>query len=332
MKGICIILIVLLHSGIKIPDENIDIMLRNIRIPLYFFLSGLFFKEYSSFFDFVVRKTNKLIIPYIFFSYFPFGLLMFFIHDLTPDGVLAPLSLLTGPTNYPLWFLRALFLTYILYYGFQRISRSWHELYRMLAVVVISAAGWFACRQLQQYQEESFIVHILLTKNLIIPFVALPYFYVASILRKHDILTMKIRPLYIAIGLCLTVLVWYLTAQDGIEYMNSMLPGNYLLMYAAAFSGIGAIWLISYTLKRIPVVSYMGRYSIIVLGTHVFFLHGIYYVLPRPGLTCIITLVVMPAVIWLFKKAFPYLTAQKDLFYIDGSGSLRWALKFRKTM
>lgn len=74
MKGICIILIVLLHCDIKTPYEQLDIMLKNVRIPLYFFLSGLFFKEYSSFLDFIVRKVNKLIIPYIFFAYFPFAL------------------------------------------------------------------------------------------------------------------------------------------------------------------------------------------------------------------------------------------------------------------
>lgn len=71
MKGICIILIILLHSSVGFHYDYINDMLKNMRIPLYFCLSGLFFKEYNGFCDFVVRKFNKLIIPYIFFRIFP---------------------------------------------------------------------------------------------------------------------------------------------------------------------------------------------------------------------------------------------------------------------
>lgn len=61
MKGICIILIILLHNQIYSSNENINDILKNMRIPLYFCLSGLFFKEYNGFCDFITRKFNKLI-------------------------------------------------------------------------------------------------------------------------------------------------------------------------------------------------------------------------------------------------------------------------------
>lgn len=64
MKGICIILIILLHNNILFT-ENVNDMLKNMRIPLYFTLSGLFYKEYNGFYDFITRKFNKLIIPFI---------------------------------------------------------------------------------------------------------------------------------------------------------------------------------------------------------------------------------------------------------------------------
>lgn len=41
------------------------------RMPLYYFLSGLFFKTYRGFFDFVLKKINKLLIPFAFFIYLP---------------------------------------------------------------------------------------------------------------------------------------------------------------------------------------------------------------------------------------------------------------------
>ena len=47
------------------------------RMPLYFILSGLFFKDYGGFKYFMVKKTNKLAIPWLFFFvlniiFFPF--------------------------------------------------------------------------------------------------------------------------------------------------------------------------------------------------------------------------------------------------------------------
>lgn len=80
MKGICITLVVATHCGVCIPHYlplgfEINMALINIRMPLYFSLSGFFFKEYMSFSDFVVRKVNKLIVPYVFFAIFPYALL-----------------------------------------------------------------------------------------------------------------------------------------------------------------------------------------------------------------------------------------------------------------
>lgn len=46
MKGICITLVVLIHCKISFDNEHIVNMLEHLRMPLYFFLSGLFFKKY----------------------------------------------------------------------------------------------------------------------------------------------------------------------------------------------------------------------------------------------------------------------------------------------
>lgn len=58
MKGICIVLIILMHCDIKSSNERLNDMLADFRVPLYFFLSGLFFKEYDGFIDFCIRKNK----------------------------------------------------------------------------------------------------------------------------------------------------------------------------------------------------------------------------------------------------------------------------------
>ncbi|MBR6489715.1 MAG: acyltransferase family protein, partial [Muribaculaceae bacterium] len=67
MKGLCIILVVAFHISTTAFGDRANFMLQQFRIPMYFFLSGLFFKLYDGFFDFARRKINNIIIPLIFF-------------------------------------------------------------------------------------------------------------------------------------------------------------------------------------------------------------------------------------------------------------------------
>ena len=64
-KGICISLVVLLHVFGDLSGTVIKIM-NLFRMPLYFVLSGLFFKTYDGLFPFLKKKTNKLLIPFLF--------------------------------------------------------------------------------------------------------------------------------------------------------------------------------------------------------------------------------------------------------------------------
>lgn len=64
-KGICILLIIVGHSGVEVDYPGLSAM----RTPLYLTLSGLFFKDYGGFTNILIRKTNKILIPYSIFLY-----------------------------------------------------------------------------------------------------------------------------------------------------------------------------------------------------------------------------------------------------------------------
>ncbi|MDE7381406.1 MAG: acyltransferase family protein, partial [Muribaculaceae bacterium] len=59
-KGFCIILVVIFHSGVELNIPNFNAL----RMPLYFVLSGLFFRDYGDFIHLLKRKINKLLIPF----------------------------------------------------------------------------------------------------------------------------------------------------------------------------------------------------------------------------------------------------------------------------
>ena len=64
-KGVCIILVVMAHVGGAFEQLDTNSMLSCFRMPLYFFISGVFFKSYEGLLGFILRKINKLIIPFL---------------------------------------------------------------------------------------------------------------------------------------------------------------------------------------------------------------------------------------------------------------------------
>ncbi|MBR6078396.1 MAG: acyltransferase family protein [Paludibacteraceae bacterium] len=84
-KGFCILLVVAHHVSTDYAVCQVGTL---FRMPLYYFLSGLFFKTYGSFADFTIKKINRLIIPMVFFY---------------------AIGKALGHLNVPYWFLLSLF-------------------------------------------------------------------------------------------------------------------------------------------------------------------------------------------------------------------------------
>ena len=90
-KGVCIILVVMAHIGGAFDQLDKHSMLSCFRMPLYFFISGIFFKPYEGLYGFIIRKTNKLIIPFIFFYVSAF-LLKYIVWKIAPGTFHLPVS------------------------------------------------------------------------------------------------------------------------------------------------------------------------------------------------------------------------------------------------
>lgn len=318
MKGICIILIILLHNHIHSSNDSINDILRNMRIPLYFCLSGLFFKEYNGFCDFITRKFNKLIIPFIFFAYFPYALCEIGLNYERSIKTYLLMSII--PYNYPLWFLRCLFVTYILYFLFHKITKRLSLTIQTISILLIA---FFTNTIIQNLTIPIKILENSIF-NIITAFIALPFFHIASIARRKGFLSQNISNKYIIVLFIIFFFIWILTFQNNIDYRTIQFGKNFVFLYTSALGGTGCVWCIAYIIKKMFYISYIGRYSLIALGTHyplilLFNSMGVH----NKYIVFLCILIVMPGVIYVFKKYFPYMTAQKDLFvYKDGKFKL----------
>lgn len=317
----------------KLPTEEFFV---TFRMPLYFFLSGLFFKRYEDIVGFAKRKTNKLLIPFFFYIltgvFFPNDM-----HwagfDLTNSGFFGVQSLYAFITpglffNAPIWFLLALFWVNMLFYCIVLASdKLSNERGRITLIVLLSAlcgfCGWLAWHF--NVDIWAFIDTALSSTS---------FFCMGYLVRKYTpILTANRSDKYLPLMIIGAGLITWI-CRGGMSFLFNLFDRcNPFVVYIGGFFGTLMIMFIAKMIKRLPFVSYWGRYSIIILCLHNLPMQVICRIFLKLNLTEVIglwptyilaffiTMFSFQLIIPLCIKFIPWFTAQKDLIPIPTKNS-----------
>lgn len=270
-KGFCIILVVFYHLTqyyhLPMPLNN---FFKAFRLPLYYFLSGLFFKEYGGFFDFLKRKTNKLLIPFVFWflllsfllpniSRF-FGIVLWKPFSPTIIGSLVDWIRKENFPNAPIWFLLSLFEVNMLFYCCITISK--YIPHSQLNIILLSClVGMFGIGL--------YLFGINLPIYLDSSMTALPFFMFGYVSNKYtDILLPQKWDKWLPVIIIIFFLIVYLIAPFYSLKFNSLNVHAILTMYPAGLLGTLGVIFIAKWLHYIPLIVYWGRYSIMILVSH----------------------------------------------------------------
>lgn len=339
-KGICILLVILHHTSryIKVGYACEDDFMV-FRMPLYFLLSGLFFKTYAGFFDFTIRKTNKLIIPYIFFYVMggillPILIFQFFDYktwgykeyNFEAVGCMFSEKVIC---NNSIWFLFCLFEVNLLFYSIT-ISINSLRLKKQdslkYAIILSCLVGFVGLMLSFLKKDLPFFVDSALA--------ATPFFCAGWYLRNYtSFLTIENNKSNIIKSLLFVVFVSLLihNIRPGYCSIHGNRYGDWqglLQLYPYGILGTLSVLTISRIIGKVPILSYIGRYSIIVLCTHGYVIQIAYAILlpllPNVEgssfllLLCVILVVALSMIIIpVLKKWLPYVTAQKDIFVLS---------------
>ena len=334
MKGLCIMLIVMHHTEVKFFDTlapNLDNALQSFRVPMYYFLSGLFFKTYSGFFSFLKRKINNLIIPFLFFHIIGFIVAAATHYAINNDSpfnwyaIIWPAYYRIWPYTMPLWFLISLFEVNIIYYLLKKLLPP---IGNIIIIFTISLLPIFLANH-----------EITLPLLFDTSFVGLPFFALGTIIKSSGWLNPN---KYDKLGFLVfipVVIIVYLYAGH-IDIVEQNFP-SYLQLFIVPMAAILALMWLCKNLRwwqynedgvktntlytRIPIIGYWGQFSLIVLGTHDWLLTPLDALLASSQLSIIplslikwgITMTAMFIIIPILVRFFPKFTAQKPLIPID---------------
>ena len=321
-KGVCILLVV---TGHVIESVNISCpILFCLRMPLYFCLSGLFFKPYNGFTDFLRRKTNKLLIPFVFFylfSYLVYALGNILVGRSLSEARFHLLDLFFNDSffNIPLWFLLCLFEMNMLSYLLVKLGNK-------LKGGII--AGMIFCAFIGFYCARNNVSNPLF---LLTSFTCIPFFFLGYFLKRTNLLlpsthhTIEILTAAVFV-LIACIIAFTCDTPPRIQYFrNTIVSGNFLQIYICSTLLVCGLLLICKQIGRLPIISYFGRYSIIILCTHLLIspisgtiimkLSELGYLSESycPYLNLLVVLSSMFAIIPFARRFLPYFVAQKDL-------------------
>lgn len=231
-----------------------------LRMPLYFFLSGFFFKQYDPK-TFLIKKINNILIPFIAF------IIIFDIWEAYYTQSLSLpclLRLFIEPDfkhftcDLPLWFLLCLFTTNLLFYSINYVAKN--DLL-MCSIIFVLFIGAFL---LSQY-------NIRLSFWFDTAMSALPFFFFGYMVKKKNLLG-RDMPMWKNLTMA--------TVFIGVSYITYFIQPSYILFIVNEFNGsvilalinniffVFGILLLCKTIRWLPILSYIGRYSIILLIFH----------------------------------------------------------------
>lgn len=331
-KGLCIMLVMWHHtaSTFGLVSYPLKMGLSSFRMPLYFFLSGLFFKAYSGFLEFFQRKVNKLLVPFIFFflttsCLLPIGLYHLNLRGAPPSDVWVSFFFKENFPNIPIWFLLGLFLAnvifYVLYFLSKKLGKGKENIFLCGTSIGVGALGCVLGK-----------LQINLPMFLDSAMISIPYFLVGYIvfrctklLKPNNLDRFNLPLALILLGIPLVFCV------EATQYHATKISFSILLMYVFGLSGTFGVLFLSKRIHKLPLVSYLGRYSIIILLTHGWILWAlvkVYYEFKIPisqglalGLIYSITILSYLIFIPVFKNLLPWFCAQKNLIPVKTSAS-----------
>lgn len=249
IKGIGILLVIWAHCTFPFKKEIIL-----FHMPLFFFLSGMFFKDKK---NFINTRAKKLLLPFFYYSVLAFFLSCLFGN---PKELLNNLSFYNpGAFNGPLWFLIALFNISLSYYCIYQISQNWKFI--LIICSVIGVLFFYLDYEMPLYLRQSFV--------------CLPFFAFGHFLKIKGYKLNRIQ-IIIYIIIYLLASAYYEYNRCGIDIYSLHITSNFILFYLPAFAAILLLLNIPYfnkNTKTNKLLVSLGQNSLALMSLHTLFLY-----------------------------------------------------------
>ena len=262
-KGIGIVCVVFGHT--RIP-YIVPYLIYPFHVPLFFILSGFCFrkKENENFGNFLLKKIKTLLVPYAFFSSIWIiyeSVVSAINNEFNINYLINEIILYVKQDHlWAIWFITCIFLVELLAYFIVFVCKDKNYL-------LLLSAGLFI---ILTYFYKTFIdVRLIWNAEIVLP--AIPFFLLGYVMKNQKtvfekLTNWKLIPAYLVSYVIIGFLNIKYTGQSVSMYSNKY--GNILLFYLGAVLGSLFVVSVSRIIKRISVINYIGKNSLIIFSLH----------------------------------------------------------------
>ena len=327
-RGFAIILIILshIHTYIDMSGSIIAEVLLSFPVTLFIIISGIFFSDKLSFKNLVIRKTNRVLIPFLFFyitcSVIIPHILYFFGYHVRNEHFLGIHSLWyfvysdkTFP-NAPIWFFLSLYWINFIFYFVRKTAKN-KKILILLFSFLIGILGY-------TFGHFKIKLPLFMAEAL----TSTPYFCAGYLLKPYilDMMPYKNKNIYmILISIALFCVAYLFSNNGSIHYCRNIFHYNIFSVWTICFCGAFSILLLSKIINKLPIISYNGQNSLIVFSTSNVVLQPValimfkFNAIEHIGKTATVILILsIIMIIYLFiipilHKTIPWFVAKRDL-------------------
>ena len=256
-RGLSIYLIVLGHTGFSYLW-----LFSLFFVQVFFFISGFFLKDKKDILSFIMPKVKRILFPYVFF-FIMYSLLCLLTnrHNINEIHIYDPDSFDNGP----MWFLVALFTSYLMYYQFQKLKNKLGDI--MYVIGVISFFFFCYYKGLSGYDDYTNWVKA----GICFPFIVIGKICYNRIDRFGSNNTLQFALFVLSVlGLLVGHLYFGLSRVYWIRHLS--IPKNPIIFLISSFCGIYLLMIIGRLLGCVSLISklfsYLGRSSLYILCMH----------------------------------------------------------------
>ena len=332
-KGIGILSVVLCHNWIASNNHELYRVIYSFHMPLFFFISGIFFNPNSAFKPFVFNKFQGLIKPYfvVLLTLFLFNYIFNIATKTSFDNTRYFFKLLYGSSSTlnwaPLWFLPHLFLVFIAgwfvhHYIFRRLQ---HTFYKLIFLIIMLLVGILTIHTFWLAPIDPFGLNsILYNKNLLhgLPFdidiilVTLP-FLLFGVLSAKKMQYFQLNIVYTVLALIIFIALHY-----SYNYSIALHLRQYDDLIVSTLQIITGIYLVfsmaslctKYKILS-EVLSYLGQASLFILIFHYpiqrFIIFNMQYHLPQfkphVALAAMVISIICSVILWQITQNYSWL-------------------------
>ena len=228
-------------------------------MPLFFFISGMTFHDPDDIRNFILKKINRIMVPYVFFTILSV-LICFLIYE-------SPKLSSGFDFNEPLWFLQTLFLGLMIYLFLCKVISN--RIYLTFVVFLLAFISYYTTKI---GIAESFPWHIMRA------FMALLFIHFGCLFSSlSNVIVLKGGRQYVVLLLsgviycmsCLISMYKYYECESFSFVGSQVYTYNFVLFLLASISGIIFVVIICNMLKYNRFICYWGgKNSLIVLCVH----------------------------------------------------------------